>query len=115
LRWCKYNAYTPTTKDLAIMDFDWTNPPFTLDSCLQLEEIESSFDDPFALKLMPDSQRFSVQARFFNLGVSSSGGGVFTVYRTNGKSIRVVHARRFEAEERFLYQRKMDQQLEASS
>lgn len=97
------------------MDFDWNNPPFSLSSDLPLEEIESSFDDPFALKLMPDSPRFSVQARFFNLGVSASGFGVFTVYRTNGKQIRVVHSRRFEAEERFLYQRKMEQQLEASA
>lgn len=94
------------------MDFDWTTPPFTLDSALPIEEIETSFDDPFALKLMPDSARFSVQARFFNLGVGSGGTGVFAVYRTNGKSIKVVHARPFEAEERFLYQRKMDQQLE---
>jgi uncharacterized DUF497 family protein len=97
------------------MDFDWTNPPFTLASDLPLEEIESSFDDPFALKLMPDSPRFSVQARFFNLGLGSTGTGVFTVYRTNGKSIRVVHARRFEAEERFLHQRNMNQQLEAAT
>ena len=96
------------------MDFDWANPPFTLESDLPLEEIESSFDDPFSLKLMPDSPRFSVQARFFNLGVGSSGSGIFSVYRTNGKSIRIVHARRFEAEERFLYQRRMDQQLEAT-
>ena len=96
------------------MDFDWTNPPFTLEADLPLAEIESSFDDPFSLKLMPDSPRFSVQARFFNLGLGSNGLGIFSIYRTNGKSIRIVHARRFEAEERFLYQRKMDQQLEAT-
>lgn len=98
-----------------VMEFDWTNLPFNLDPSLSLAEIESSFDDPFSLKLMPDSSRFSVQARFFNLGLGASGVGIFAVYRTNGKSIRIVHARPFEAEERFLYQRKMDMQLEAAS
>ena len=93
------------------MDFDWNNPPFNLDSSLTLQEIEESFEDPFAIRLLPDSPRFSVQARFFNLGVSASGTGVFSVYRTNGKVARVLHARPFEPEERFFYQRKVDQAL----
>ena len=93
------------------MEFDWTNPPFNLDSSLTLQEIEESFEDPFAVRLMPDSPRFSVQARFFNLGMSVAGTGVFSVYRTNGKQVRVLHARLFQPEERFFYQRKMDQTL----
>ena len=74
-------------------------------------EIEESFEDPFAVRLLPDSPRFSVQARFFNLGMSASGTGVFSVYRTNGKQIRVIFARQFQPEERFFYQKKMDQTL----
>ena len=93
------------------MEFDWNNPPFNLDSSLTLQEIEESFEDPFAVRLLPDSPRFSVQARFFNLGMSAGGTGVFSVYRTNGKLIRVLHARGLEPEERFFYQRKMDQTL----
>ncbi len=93
------------------MEFDWNNPPFNLDSSLNLQEIEESFEDPFAVKLMPDSPRFSVQARFFNLGVSTSGQGIFSVYRTNGSQIRVIHARPFQPEERFFYQKKVDQML----
>ncbi len=93
------------------MEFDWTNPPFNLESSLTLQEIEESFEDPFAIRLLPDSSRFSVQARFFNLGVSSGGDGIFSVYRTNGKQIRVLFARPFEPEERFFYQRKVDQSL----
>jgi len=93
------------------MEFDWSNPPFNLDSSLTLQEIEESFEDPFAVRLLPDSPRFSVQARFFNLGMSAGGVGVFSVYRTNGKQVRVLHARMFEPEERFFYQRKMDQTL----
>jgi len=95
------------------MDFDWNNPPFEMDSSLTQREIEESFEDPFAIRLLPDSSRFGLQARFFNLGMSAGGIGVFSVYRTNGKLIRVLLARAFESEERFFYQRKMDQTLNA--
>ena len=93
------------------MEFDWNNPPFALEGSLTQQDIEESFEDPFAIRLLPDSSRFSVQARFFNLGMSASGDGVFSVYRTNGKMTRVIFARPFQPEERFFYQRKMDQTL----
>jgi uncharacterized DUF497 family protein len=93
------------------MEFDWVNSPLNVDGSLTHQEIEESFEDPFAIRLLPDSPRFSVQARYFNLGVSSAGVGVFSVYRTNGKQVRVIHARPFDAEERFFYQKKMEQML----
>jgi uncharacterized protein len=93
------------------MEFDWNNLPFSLEGSLTQREIEESFEDPFAIRLLPDSARFAVQARFFNLGLSAGGIGVFSVYRTNGKQIRIVYARPFEPEERFFYQRKMEQTL----
>ena len=93
------------------MEFDWNSPPFNLDSSLTRREIEESFEDPFAVRLFPDTRRFAVQARFFNLGMSAGGIGVFSVYRTNGKQIRIIHSRPMEAEERFFYQRKLDQTL----
>ena len=93
------------------MEFDWNNTPFELVGSLTQREVEESFVDPFAIKLLPDSPRFSVQARFFNLGVAASGDGVFSVYRTNGKQIRVIHARGFQPEERFFYQKRVDQTL----
>ena len=93
------------------MEFDWNNPPFDLDSSLTQREIEESFEDPFAIRLLPDSPRFSVQARFFNLGKSASGLGIFSVYRTNGRLVRVIFARMFTEEEQFFYQRKTNQAL----
>lgn len=93
------------------MEFDWNNPPFEMGSSLTPREIEESFEDPFAIKLLPDSARFGVQARFFNLGMTAGGEGVFSVYRTNGKQIRIIFARTFQPEERFFYQRKVDQTL----
>jgi len=93
------------------MEFDWNSPPFETESSLIPLEIEESFEDPFAIRLLPDSPRFGVQARFFNLGLSAGGIGIFSVYRTNGRLVRVLLARPFEPEERFFYQRKMDQML----
>ena len=93
------------------MEFDWNNAPFEMDSSLTPRDVEESFEDPFAIKLLPDSPRFSVQARFFNLGRSASGLGVFSVYRTNGKQVRVIHARPFDPEEQFFYQRKLNRTL----
>jgi hypothetical protein len=93
------------------MEFDWNNLPFEWDSSLTPRDVEESFEDPFAVRLLPDSSRFSAQARYFNLGKSASGLGVFSVYRTNGKQVRVIRARLFAAEEQFFYQRKLDQIL----
>ena len=93
------------------MEYDWNNPPFNLNSSLNIQEVEESFEDPFAVRLLPDSSRFAAQSRYFNLGVSSGGTGVFSVYRTNGKQIRVIFARPFETEEKFFYQRKVNQAL----
>jgi len=93
------------------MEFDWNNPPFSIESSLTEREIEESFEDPFAVRLLPDSPRFAVQARFFNLGMSAGGIGVFSIYRTNGRQVRVIYARPFEPDERFFYQRKVDQTL----
>src|ERR1700679_307661 len=70
------------------MEFDWNNPPFELGSLTQ-REIEESFEDSFAIRLLPDSPRFGVQARFFNLGMSAGGQGIVSVYRTSGRSIKL--------------------------
>lgn len=93
------------------MDYDWSNPPFNLNSDLTLREIEESFEDSFALRLLPDSPRFSVQARYFNLGFAGTGQGIFSVYKTNGKQIRVIYSRPLEQEEQLFYQRKLNQNL----
>ena len=93
------------------MEFDWNNPPFETNGALTHRDVEESFEDPFAVRLLPDSQRFAAQSRYFNLGMSASGFGVFSVYRTNGRQLRVLLARVFEPEERFFYQRKMEQAL----
>jgi uncharacterized DUF497 family protein len=93
------------------MEFDWNNLPFELDGSISMVAIEESFEDPFAIRLLPDSSRFGVQARFFNLGRSAAGLGLFSVYRTNGKVIRVILSRPFSESEAYFYQRRMSQSL----
>lgn len=94
------------------MEFDWSNPPFQLSGSLTQQDVEESFEDPFAIKLLPDSSRFTAQARFFNMGRTVAGKGVFTIYRTNGRQVRVILARPFEPEEAFFYERKVSQALQ---
>lgn len=93
------------------MEFDWNNLPFEPDGSISIPGIEESFEDPFAIRLLPDSSRFGVQARFFNLGRSASGQGLFSVYRTNGKVIRVILSRPFSESEDYFYQRRLTQAL----
>jgi hypothetical protein len=93
------------------MEFNWDNTPFEPNNFLSRKDIEESFEDPFAVRLMPDSPRFGAKARYFNLGVSAGGSGVFSVYHTNGKQIRVLYARHFQPEEKFFYERKMERNL----
>lgn len=94
------------------MEFDWSTPPFQLSGALSQQDVEESFEDPFAVRLLPDSPRFTAQARFFNLGRTVAGKGVFTIYRTNGRLVRVILARPFEPEEAFFYERKVSQALQ---
>ncbi|MBX3731808.1 MAG: hypothetical protein KF791_04345 [Verrucomicrobiae bacterium] len=94
------------------MEFDWNNPPFALEGSLTVRDIEESFEDPFASKLLPDSPRFGAQSRYFNLGRTGAGAGIFSVYRTNGRLVRVLCARRFTEQEAYFYQRKLRQTLE---
>jgi len=93
------------------MEFDWNNLPFELDGSISIPAIEESFEDPFAIRLLPDSTRFGVQARFFILGKSAAGLGLFSVYRTNGKVIRVILSRPFSESEAYFYQRRMSRSL----
>jgi uncharacterized DUF497 family protein len=95
------------------MEFDWNNPSFDSAGALTVTEVEESFEDPFAVRLLPDSTRFSVQSRYFNMGRSAGGVGLFSVYRTNGKVARVILSRPFTELEEYFYQRRLNQALSA--
>jgi uncharacterized DUF497 family protein len=90
------------------MEFEWALYRSTK---LSQEEVAESFEDPFSLRLLPDSNRFASLNRFFSLGCSSGGKSVFAVYTSTGKIVRVMAARLMTEEETYFYERKSKENL----
>jgi uncharacterized DUF497 family protein len=90
------------------MEFDWSLYKSTK---VSPNEIAESFEDPFSLRLLPDSNRFAEQNRFFSLGSSNNGDRIFAVYTSTGKIVRVVAARFMTDEETYFYERKSKETL----
>ena len=90
------------------MEFEWS---LYKSNKLSPEEISESFEDPFSLRFLPDSNRFNSQNRFFSLGCSSGGAAIFAVYTSTGKVIRVLVARLMTEEENYFYSRKSKENL----
>jgi uncharacterized protein len=87
------------------MDFDWIDAGFDLKK-IAPGEIEESFEDPFSLRLLPDLPDQAETARYFNLGRTVNGRGIFSVFWTDGKNYRVICARDMTPEENAFYERK---------
>lgn len=87
------------------MDFDWLDASFDL-KAIPPKHIEESFEDPFSLRLLPENAAETVEARYFNLGKSVSGEGIFSVFWTDGKKYRVIVSRRMTPEEEAFYDRR---------
>lgn len=89
------------------MEFDWLDVHFDLRS-ISPKEIEESFEDPFAIRLLPDSEGDDDDrpTRFFCLGKSVTATPVFSVFWTDGKRYRVILARRMTEKEEAFYERK---------
>ena len=88
------------------MEFDWLDAPFDL-HVVTPKEIEESFEDPFGLRLLPEMEIGGVdKVRYFNLGKSMSGRGIFTLFWTDGKRIRCILSRPLSPEEQAFYDRK---------
>jgi uncharacterized DUF497 family protein len=90
------------------MEFEWS---LYQPAQLTPEEISESFEDPFSLRLLPYSNRYASQNRFFSLGFSSASKGIFAVYTSTGKVVRVVVARPMTEEEIYFYKRKSQEYL----
>ncbi len=87
------------------MDFDWIDVPFDL-RALPPKEIEETFEDPFSIRMMLENADETREPRYYNLGKSISGRGVFTVFWTDGKRYRAIFARDMVPEENTFYERK---------
>jgi len=91
------------------MEFDWSDPPFNTKDAPTTHELEESFEDPHGIRLFPDSARFAQESRAFCLGKTLTGRGIFSVYRSDGKLIRVIGARQMTEEEDYFYGRKVSE------
>ena len=91
------------------MEFDWSDPPFNPKDSPAILEIEESFEDPLGIRLIPDSARFAKESRAFCLGRTLAGRGIFNVYRSDGKHVRVIGSRPMTEEEEYFYDRKVSE------
>jgi uncharacterized DUF497 family protein len=69
-------------------------------------ELEEAFEDPFAVRFLPDNERSDGASRFYGLGRTISDRYLFFAFTTDGKSARVVAARDMTEGEKKFYDRK---------
>lgn len=87
------------------MDFDWIDAPFDLKK-ISPREIEETYEDPFSLRLLPESDATGGRSRFFCLGKTVGNRPVFSVFWTDGKKYRVIYAREMTPDEVSFYDRR---------
>ena len=92
------------------MEFDWIDPSFEMHG-ITPREIEESFEDPFSLRLLPESDYGERNARYLCLGKTLGNRPLFSVFWTDGKTFRVICARDMTPEESAFYERKNAEQL----
>jgi uncharacterized DUF497 family protein len=89
----------------SIMELDLIDAPFDLGS-IKPREIEEAFEDPFAIRFLPDSERTDGEARYYALGRTVGNRYLFLAFWTDGKIIRVVAVRDLSEGEQRFYDRK---------
>ena len=92
------------------MEFDWLDVSFDL-SKVTPKEIEESFEDPFAVRLLPDGNYGNQEARYICLGRSVGNRPLFSVFWTDGKRYRVIISREMTKEEESFYDRRNAQNV----
>ncbi|MEM9400163.1 MAG: hypothetical protein AAF984_08130 [Verrucomicrobiota bacterium] len=90
------------------MEFDWS---LYRKKDFAESEVAESFEDPFSVRLMPDSGEIANQSRFFCIGKSLKQKGIFSLYATNGKQVRIITSREMTEAEEMFYQRKIKEDL----
>ena len=88
------------------MELDFTDVPFDTKD-FKPHEIEEIFEDPFSIRLLPDSDRSDGEVRFYLLGKSITNRHLFLSFWTNGKRARVIAAREMSENEASYYDRKL--------
>jgi uncharacterized DUF497 family protein len=89
------------------MEFDWTNSAIGQNGDLTRQEVEESFKTPMAFDSFPTrpaSRRNPAPSAWVR---PWPVWAFFTVFRSDGKRLRVVAARKMTTEEQYFYERKV--------
>jgi uncharacterized protein len=88
------------------MELDFTDTPFDT-KVFKPHEIEEVFEDPFSIRLLPDTERADGEARYYMIGRTIGNRGLFLAFWSDGKKARVVSARELVDDESSYYDRKL--------
>lgn len=92
------------------MEFDWLDVNFDLKK-ITPREIEESFEDPFAIRLIPDQDLSDSDTRYICLAKTVGARPLFSVFWTDGKNCRVIFVREMDETELGFYERKNAEDL----
>lgn len=87
------------------MEFDWLDVHFDLKE-VSPREIEESFEDPFAIRLIPEQESPDADVRYICLAKTVGGRSLFSLFWTDGKNCRVIFVRDMTDKELGFYDRK---------
>lgn len=87
------------------MDFDWIDCHFDLKK-ITPPEVEEVFEDPFSIRLLPETEHSGSETRYFALGKTINNRYLFSVFWTDGKLYRVILCREMTDDEISFYERK---------
>jgi len=90
------------------MEFDWS---LYATPEVPAAEVQESFEDPFGLRILPGAGPLAEHSRFFCLGKSIAGKPLFSLYSSDGRTMRPVLSRLMTGEETFFYERKARESL----
>jgi uncharacterized DUF497 family protein len=87
------------------MELDLIDVHFDL-AGIKPRELEEAFEDPFAVRFLPDNDRADGASRYYALGRTVANRYLFLAFWTDGKTTRVIAARDMAESERKFYDRK---------
>lgn len=87
------------------MEFDWIDCHFDLKK-ITPREVEEAFEDPFSIRLLPETDASDAETRYFSLGKTLNNRFLFSVFWTDGKNYRVIFCREMVEGEESFYERK---------
>ncbi len=86
------------------MELDTSSVHYDLNRFRQ-HELEEALEDPFGLRFLPDHELSAEQARYFAIGRTLTGRGLFVCFWTDGKSMRIHAVRDMSTSESHFYDR----------